>query len=140
MEIAWVIECGAEPLYWDGRSTSASAFVRKHDEAVRFARFEDAERVRCWLFRDFGFALRSTQHGWAVADASSTPDHGGWRPIDSAPKDGTWIILLMRNGQVWKASWGRDRQNEMHWCTDKLSLAGCVVTHWMPLPPAPDKA
>jgi hypothetical protein len=61
-----------------------------------------------------------------------------WQPIETAPKDGTWVIVLMRNGQVWKASWGRDRQNELHWCTHVLSPADRVVTHWMPLPaPAP---
>jgi hypothetical protein len=60
-----------------------------------------------------------------------------WQPIETAPRDGTWIIVLMGNGQVWKASWGRDRRNEMHWCTDVLSLARCRVTHWMPLPDPP---
>lgn len=64
-------------------------------------------------------------------------DVGKWQPIKTAQKDGTWIILLMRNGQVWKASWSVDWGNQQCWCTDKVSLAGCVVTHWMPLPEPP---
>lgn len=59
-QLGWLIE-DAQGQYWDGRR--ADSFTRKHDEAVRFSRFEDAERVRCWLVKS-GQHFRSVQHAW----------------------------------------------------------------------------
>lgn len=56
----------------------------------------------------------------------------GWQPIETAPKDGTWIIGATPHGVTplrWGVSW-----DDQHWAN------GCVVyqpTHWMPLPAAP---
>ncbi len=72
-ESAWLIEAGPEPHYWDGRGVDSSTI--HHAEAVRFARFEDAERVRCWLVKG-GQHWRSVQHSW------STPN----QPNDEAAK------------------------------------------------------
>jgi hypothetical protein len=60
---------------------------------------------------------------------------GGWQPIETAPRDGTWVIGATDFGVVplrWGLSW-----NDQHWAN------GCVVyrpTHWRPLPPSPDPA
>lgn len=48
-EKVWLIKSGAE-TYWSGRT--AVSFVLDIDDAVRFARFEDAERVRSWIISD----------------------------------------------------------------------------------------
>jgi hypothetical protein len=58
----WLIE--ANGSYWDGRSTDAGAFSRNANDAVRFSRFEDAEKVKYWLLGDYAFALKTTQHVW----------------------------------------------------------------------------
>jgi hypothetical protein len=66
-ESGWIIE--ANGAYWDGRSCDQSAFTSDLNEAVRFARFEDAERIKYWLLQSHAFALRSTQHVWSLEQA-----------------------------------------------------------------------
>lgn len=63
-ERGWLIET-ARQTYWDGRNVgSDAAFVPDANEAVRFARFEDAELVRCWLLEQSQrpARLRSAEH------------------------------------------------------------------------------
>ena len=68
----------------------------------------------------------------------------GWRPIETAPKDGTMIDLWFAGdawnwrmpGFVWRPGvnfW----HNEI---THQSYNDGPGVTHWRPLPPAPDPA
>jgi hypothetical protein len=69
-EFAWLIE--ADGSYWDGHFTDSRGFTRKVDDAVRFARFQDAEAVKHWLLQVHSFALRTTRHCWVngAVDAS----------------------------------------------------------------------
>lgn len=63
-EVGWVIETG-RTTYWDGRQAGRNAhFTGDPDEAMRFARFEDAERARCWLLEEQSAMLRSSEHVW----------------------------------------------------------------------------
>lgn len=63
-------------------------------------------------------------------------DERGWRSIDTAPKDGTRILLWHRyrpNSSVigyWSASHG-------DWMSDSGELQRGFITHWQPLPPGP---
>ncbi len=69
----------------------------------------------------------------------------GWRDIESAPRDGTRIMLWLREPwacvelALWYEPWGvwlteRYLPGE----TDEMGGIGAdVPTHWMPLPPAP---
>ena len=43
-QTGWVIELGKTPTYWDGRGPGT--FTTFSQDAVRFARKEDAERAR----------------------------------------------------------------------------------------------
>jgi transglutaminase-like putative cysteine protease len=62
-----------------------------------------------------------------------------WKTIDSAPKDGTEILLFNH------AYLGGDTPQQVvgHWAThgwresyaDEYAI--CEATHWMPLPPPP---
>lgn len=68
-----------------------------------------------------------------------------WRPIESAPKDGTRLMLAKIVGHpanptaLWWACAGlwSDRWNNWNDGVEPCGLAG--PTHWMPLPPAPDR-
>lgn len=68
-ETGWLIESASPqgvPQYWDGRRDNS--FTIDANEAVRFARFEDAERVRAWmLLYSIRNHCRSVLHGWAPA-------------------------------------------------------------------------
>lgn len=62
-----------------------------------------------------------------------------WRPIESAPKDGTEILIrgtahsmLMRDPITAVARW-----SEGWWGNFKGAPTYTKVTHWMPLPAAP---
>ncbi len=65
-ELAWVIETGGNPLlYWNGHHVE-TGWTEKHQDALRFARFVDAETIRCWLVMKGATMARSVQHGWAT--------------------------------------------------------------------------
>ena len=71
-----------------------------------------------------------------VMDAIRQPH---WLPIDSAPKDGTNILVACRDTpEAGIAYWSRrgwlDIEDDEGWCE------GFGPTHWMPLPAAPKGA
>lgn len=71
---------------------------------------------------------------------------GGWMPIETAPKDGTWVLLRSvgpDSGCV-VASWDSDWCDGWWVCDDgkcaiDLPLRGPDPTHWQPLPQAPEE-
>lgn len=62
-----------------------------------------------------------------------------WKPIETAPKDGTFILLFTAYGQI-EGRWEFDgwRQDV---CSASYDMAyayiECIPTHWMPLPEPP---
>lgn len=72
----------------------------------------------------------------------------GWRPIETAPKDGALIVLGARNG-VWLGKYVPVYQSgyrpENPWSSmllnhDHMAERYTRPTHWMPLPPPPTSA
>lgn len=68
-----------------------------------------------------------------------------WLDIESAPKDGTRIILY-RKGRIVCGRWDDDRLNRRprpFWTHDNIRIFGSTdarsvpPTHWMPLPTPP---
>lgn len=57
-------------------------------------------------------------------------DLNDWKPIESAPKDGTLIRVRQRNCAVRHARWKHER-----W--EFVEYEGCNPTHWQPLPEPP---
>lgn len=77
-----------------------------------------------------------------------------WQPIETAPKDGTWIMVA---GTVWAGEVGGVARNAnpevsiANYTSGKSDYPGdwwneaggdyyatwCQPTHWMPLPPPP---
>jgi hypothetical protein len=63
-----------------------------------------------------------------------------WLPIESAPKDGTWVIVY---GEKYKqpiiAKWNK----RISWWAGAVLMGGGFqhmreASHWMPLPPPPE--
>ncbi len=77
----------------------------------------------------------------AMQEASLSQPQSGWRPIDSAPRDGSFIDLWektsgRRPNCFWSDGdglWGRKLDSTLI----KWQL-GCYFTHWMPIPAPPD--
>lgn len=76
-----------------------------------------------------------------------------WKPISTAPKDGTWILGINSRGNQAVIIWAKDaphcmgtRWNDgwIHPFSDgSLSdfwngACGSIATHWMPLPQPPE--
>lgn len=69
-----------------------------------------------------------------------------WRPIETAPKDGTFVLLLGDSGYTGtphRVAVGQWVQNYKDCWTnhagDRFTDDGQPPTHWMPLLPAPEK-
>lgn len=58
----WVIEryINSELFYWEGRSTDRH-WSRDHNDAIRFARAQDAGIILAWLLDGQG---RAAEHVW----------------------------------------------------------------------------
>jgi hypothetical protein len=76
----------------------------------------------------------------AIEVLNALPD-AGWRDISEAPKDGSRILLAMkdRTGEqmVYEGRWN-DKKKHFTSTNGFLLFDNC--THWMPLPPPPEKA
>lgn len=57
-----------------------------------------------------------------------------WQPIETAPKDGTRILLWISVGIAMPYAWEGER-----WIGDDYPLNMAYPTHWMPLPDAPNE-
>jgi Lar family restriction alleviation protein len=95
------------------------------------------ERARVWLSGDSSGPDNQYAIMRALADrlealsqtANAEPE--GWRGIESAPKDGV-AVLTFGNGASWSGGYAIQPAGEAH------RYPWERVTHWMPLPPAPD--
>lgn len=65
----------------------------------------------------------------------------GWRPIDTAPKDGTSVLCFAQldggGNRTVILRWNREPKFGSRWMTDVLAFVPFTPTHWMPLPASP---
>ena len=111
------------------QSLRASRRPDMSDEAVRAAR---------WLL-DFLVPAGShigpvDEKALVVARALLSREAGCWQPIDTAPKDGSWIIARGNDGHVYRVSWGRNHDDRLAWCTVSYSFVSGYLTDWTPEP------
>lgn len=71
-----------------------------------------------------------------------TPPLSQWQPIETAPKDGTWVLLywpMTRTNVVVSGHFYAARDGEEFWWSQPRVESSKEPTHWMPLPvpPAP---
>lgn len=68
---------------------------------------------------------------WLNAARIAIRELSTWRPINTAPKDGTEILVRTRTGKRFVAQWN---DSEL-W---QISRDGCCIpVEWQPLPPPP---
>lgn len=63
-----------------------------------------------------------------------------WRPIETAPKDGTTILVAGQGSTAWMAKWRPMKRVPDRWESIGLGALPFYPTHWMPLPDPPDTA
>jgi len=79
----------------------------------------------------------------SIARSAAAPAGGegeGWRPIESAPRDGT-RILAWQDGDLYAVEWVYEAPDEGYWiarCGQPV-VTPPTPTHWMPPPPAPSQ-
>ena len=79
--------------------------------------------------------IQEERYMWLMNIQHKTPDHSSpvisqWRPIETAPRDYTYILIY--DGKVRIAEWDGEC-----WCAGDAFIS--YPTHWMPLPPPPQQ-
>lgn len=80
---------------------------------------------------------------------TDTPAFGTWMPIETAPKDGTSVILfwpyITQDGFVSSGQWFSGHydvetgaRGNGYWYSWNVNSGATPPTHWMPLPPPPE--
>ena len=97
----------------------------------------DAEQVRTFVLLAFPQMEARDKLLREIAALPDATPQAQWQPIETAPKDGTEILVFGESG-VATDSWSpgcyvsETEDAEAGW-----SMLG--HTHWMPLPPAPEQ-
>lgn len=129
-----VIEAVAEAHY--GKTTEIVSITRP---GAPFMKWEDLPEEQ----RRLSMAGARTAIEAYLFITRRAEQDDGWQPIETAPKDGTWIIALADCGNPNFAGhgvvqWRGDGRtaNAHGWYDDRVQMMD-DATHWMPLPSPP---
>lgn len=90
--------------------------------------------------RDAGkwYECENCERQWGEPQPAAPPSEpSGWRPIESAPKDGRSILIGWAGADmVFVSRWFK---NAERWAMPSTSVALNPPTHWQPLPAAPSE-
>jgi hypothetical protein len=116
--------------------TEPYGYVFQHEE-TGLQQVVDAQHVE-WGFEKNNPRWQKICPVFARPQSAAVMD--GWQPIETAPTDGSRILITDRNGVkiVW---WGAAAYNRKSKSYDRGwtngAVYGFVPTHWMPLPASP---
>ena len=80
-----------------------------------------------------GYRYAGAATAWPIWKAASErADRAQWQPIETAPKDGTRLLLANTTGKLADGVWST-RYEVWSW-----AYMMTEPTHWMPLPAKPD--
>lgn len=116
------------------RDGVASVAASAGSELVAYAVFADNGNIRLW-----SKALVPHPDAKPLYLHPSPPEGAGWMPIETAPKDGTRILLhpAVEVHDAWsKGHWSEQQEC---WLVGG-SASGVAHTYWFPLPPSPSSA
>jgi regulator of replication initiation timing len=113
------------------------------DAATAWGRYENANRMQVSL------QMEAADLRARLAELERQ-EPAGWRPIETAPKDGERVLLRWSGYRrpcvgVWCMDFGASKPTP-HWSGDSDRLFGLrearklQPTHWMPIPAAPEAA
>lgn len=120
-EFAWLIE-GKGPQYWDGRGTDTAAMTYKHDDAVRFARPQDADRVIHWLLNQ---EYRAVEHGWE--EGKPVNSHSYWQQRAEAAESAVAALEADKAALTTSLKEARDM---LDWCGFEDVYDDEIVQSW----------
>lgn len=72
------------------------------------------------------------------AESLSTAGLGAWLPIETAPKDGTRILLCFRRGDITIGFWHQPGNPKVPGFWSGYSVSTRYAEYWIPLPKAPN--
>lgn len=105
-----------------------------------------AEPVACVAncYTADGMPCQITEYLPAGTKLYAHPPAPQWQPIESAPKDGTNVLLVNCKGNIAAGLWQGDKLNGGWWLRggnkpDTFFNFHHGPTHWMPLPAAPGR-
>jgi hypothetical protein len=76
--------------------------------------------------------------GWKLSRNVTKERLVEWQPIETAPKDGTEVLLWVPDGTYFALMMtGSYEGCAMGWCDNVRGSPGFEPTHWMPLPRPP---
>jgi hypothetical protein len=131
----------------------AEQVVAVTDEMVERARAAYAKVKRFYTadfpegsIRSVADLDRNDDNAWreALTAAIAAMKQAGWQPIETAPKDGSYVLLyddryLHSDTSYLIAQWDGD-----YWWGHRTKSGKCFIwreaTHWQPLPAAPTEA
>lgn len=99
-------------------------------KASEAAKMRAVERGDIGPLEYHGFDVGYTE-GFAEAKREA------WRPIESAPRDGTLIFLVQQGFQPFAGRWIIDKPYDEGWCRTGQCGFFPDLTHWMPIPEIP---
>lgn len=95
-----------------------------------------------------GTAARQMAFASCLAILSRVTEPQGWQPIETAPKDGTPILVGFENsGSIYIVRWWVNPEpmtwdglanEEYGWLLAETTKVAFMPTHWMPLPTPPE--
>jgi hypothetical protein len=113
--------------------------IRRHERSLRGLLRSQPNHTRDPFVEALQWSLARVREAIAKAEAyGSGLTKEDWRPIETAPRDGTQVLALSgdRIEVLAHDTWTDLGRSYAHWITSDGHVRN-DVTHWMPLPEVP---